>query len=110
MTLRPKHASIRSLIAERCTAGKGIRREPFSGNEIAEIGEHDLSAVEADIKFSSMNGMEVQQLVQSLYGYSRAYILRVKSLKLLERNEVSLTAPSVFSAVDSIVEGISIFL
>lgn len=33
--LRPKNASIRSLIAWCFTAGKGMRRQPHSGNEIA---------------------------------------------------------------------------
>lgn len=42
VNLRPKNASIRSLIAGCCTAGKGIRQQPFQAMKLLEIAKHDL--------------------------------------------------------------------
>lgn len=42
VTLRPKNASIRSLIAGCCTAGKDMRRQLFQAMKLLEIAKHDV--------------------------------------------------------------------
>lgn len=113
VTLRPKHASIRSLIAGCCTAGKDMRRQPFQEMKLLETGKHDLLFVhllfKGDRKFEYVWSGGVPTGAAALWSLhftdTLSYVGRVKSSKALDRNEVSLLASSKYA--HSIFEEIS---